>query len=156
MKTTNDVLNAIKKHNGLTSDYQLAKFLKTGHPNISNYRNGRSHPDNIMAFKMAEALGKEPLELIAIFSAERAKKAEEKTFWQGIAKHAAGMAASVAAVAVIMAGLAAGGYSELNQGFESVKQASFDPSKLYIIGNSLLVTLLVILAIIPGFSKGKP
>ncbi|MGR5324126.1 helix-turn-helix domain-containing protein [Vibrio sp. DNB22_17_1] len=53
---TNVLLDKLKTHAGLTSDYQLAKFLDVGTSRISNYRNGRSVLDWEIAFKIADLL----------------------------------------------------------------------------------------------------
>ncbi|MGR5209634.1 transcriptional regulator [Vibrio rotiferianus] len=56
MNYTNALLDRVKAKLELTSDYQLAKFLEVGTSRISNYRNGRSHLDWDMAFRIADLL----------------------------------------------------------------------------------------------------
>ena len=65
MKTIKHYLDAAKARHKLRSDYALAKKLEVGASHISNYRSGRSHPDDAMAVHLARLLDIGPLEIIA-------------------------------------------------------------------------------------------
>lgn len=81
MKDTNQYLDAIKAKHGLTSDYQLAKLMGIRQSTISGYRAGRSHFDDLMALKVAELLGIQPIEVIAAANVARAKTTEVRKVW---------------------------------------------------------------------------
>lgn len=95
MKTTIDFLNAVKASQGLTSDYQLAKFLGVTASSISLSMSGRTYLGDEMALKVAEVLKIDPAQIVASVHYERAKKAEEKAVWKGILERLGGIAASV-------------------------------------------------------------
>jgi hypothetical protein len=86
MRTTLEILDAVKRRHSITSDYQLAKLLGKSTSGVSNYRCGRSHLDDLTAVRCAELLDESPLKLIAIVQAERTKRPEEKRKWEEIAK----------------------------------------------------------------------
>ncbi len=75
-------LNEIAKLTETGSDYAVAKALSVSRQRISNYRTGRHHFDNEMAFKIAVMLDRNPAEVIAELQTERAKTPEKKKFWQ--------------------------------------------------------------------------
>ncbi|HEB56797.1 MAG TPA: XRE family transcriptional regulator [Gammaproteobacteria bacterium] len=83
MNAQEKYLNRIAKLTETGSDYAAAKLLGITRQRISNYRTGRNHFDNEMAFKIAVMLDMNPSELIAELSAERARTPEKKKFWQG-------------------------------------------------------------------------
>ncbi len=74
MKTIKHYLDAAKARHKLPSDYALAKKLEVGASHISNYRSGRSHPDDAMAVHLARLLGIGPLEIIAAAHYHRASR----------------------------------------------------------------------------------
>lgn len=151
MKTTIDFLDEVKAKHGLPSDYALSKFFGCTKSSISNYRMKKNHFDDEMAVKVAKALDVSPGYILNCVAAERAKSDTTRKAWERAAKHLGGMAASL----VIVAGLGFGGFSELNQQFEAVKQVSFSTNQVYILGNSLLAALLAIMSIIPRFQRGN-
>src|SRR5712691_2387244 len=100
MKTTVQFLDAVRARHGLTSDYQLAKFLEVTHTTISNYRVGRSMMGEEMCLKIAVALGLgDPGEVLVAIAHEREKRPEVKRAWERVAKR---LAASTAAVLVAL------------------------------------------------------
>ncbi len=66
---------AIARH-ALRSDYGLAKKLGVRPSHISNYRNGRSCPDDKMAVRLAKLLEIDPLEIVAVANYNRAVRTE--------------------------------------------------------------------------------
>ncbi len=66
---------AIARH-ALRSDYGLAKKLGVRPSHISNYRNGRSCPDDKMAARLAKLLEIDPLEIVAVANYDRAVRTE--------------------------------------------------------------------------------
>lgn len=95
MRTTIDFLNAIKAAHGLTSDYQLAKFLGLTQSSISLSMSGRTYLGDETAIKVAEALKIDPAIVMASVHYERAKKEQEKAVWRGILERLGGIAATV-------------------------------------------------------------
>lgn len=85
VKTANDWLDAIKAQHGFTSDYALAKALGVPQAQVIHYRKGRRAFDAMMAVKVAELLGVEPINVIASAEHERARTDERKQFWRRFA-----------------------------------------------------------------------
>ena len=91
LKAINHYLDAAKARHKLPSDYALAKKLKVGGSHISNYRSGRSRPDDAMAVHLARLLDIGPLEIIAAVHYHRASKlgdSEGKRLWKQVYKDA--------------------------------------------------------------------
>lgn len=89
MKTTIDYLDKIKEKHKLSSDYKLAKYLGLTTTAIGYYRKKKSTMDDYTALKVAEALGIDPMEVIAMANAERTKSPEVKKAWERIATRTA-------------------------------------------------------------------
>jgi len=96
MNTTNKLLNDLMKRYGLRSDYAISKFLNCSHSRISHYRNGRATMDDLMAYRIADLLGRDPAELVAKINLDRAKRPEEKAAWRKILKQMGDAAAILA------------------------------------------------------------
>ncbi len=58
----------------VSTDYALAKALNIPDQRISDYMKGTRTPDNYAAFRIAEALGRDPALVIAELSAEEGGK----------------------------------------------------------------------------------
>lgn len=88
MTTVDSLLDAVKARHGITSDYKLAQFLKMTQNSISNYRHGRSRPDDKTLTRLAELGNIDPSAidvLAAQLQAERATNGDAKLLWQRIA-----------------------------------------------------------------------
>jgi transcriptional regulator with XRE-family HTH domain len=83
MRTTVDYLDAVKAKLGLPSDYAAAKALRIAHSAISRYRNGKGSFDDEVAFRVAEILDINPLEVIVSARAERALNDDARSRWEG-------------------------------------------------------------------------
>ena len=74
MQTVTDFLDQVKANSGIQSDYKLAQVMGLTTNTISNYRHGRSRPDDLVLSKLAQ-LGNIPadqVELLAVtLQAER-------------------------------------------------------------------------------------
>ena len=77
-------LDEVKTRLGIKSDYGLAKHLGIGQSAIIAYRAGRRVFDDDVALTVADALGVNPLLVIAAANAERAKTDEQKARWTGL------------------------------------------------------------------------
>lgn len=82
MKTIQELLLKCRADNGWQSDYRLAKELKIPTQRIYDYMSGSRQPDTYALVKVAECLKLDPLELIAQFGEQTAKREEEKEFWR--------------------------------------------------------------------------
>lgn len=84
--TIENVLERVKSQQGLKSDYMVAKVFGISQPAISNWRSGRSFPDEKMCLILAEAASIDPLFLVASMQAMRAKDDDLRAFWSGVAE----------------------------------------------------------------------
>lgn len=64
------------------TDYQLAKRLGLHTATLSRMRNRGGTLDNEAATRLAELLGQEPYDVIAIMEVERAKDPKKRAFWE--------------------------------------------------------------------------
>lgn len=72
MLTTNALLDAAKRSQGITSDYRLARTFGVTDNTLYNYRHGRT-PDDERALKLAHMAGLHPAFVLVSLAAERAK-----------------------------------------------------------------------------------
>ncbi len=91
MKTAKDFLADIKAAHGLTTDYQLAKFLGWRQQRIVIYNAGGSF-DHETALQIAPALDLRPDYIMACMEAQRAKTPAVRKTWEKAAKALAGTA----------------------------------------------------------------
>lgn len=85
MKTTIELLTAVKKAAGISSDYELAHLLGVTPQAVSNWRRGISYLDDFVAVRVAEILKCPALHALAVVHAERANRPEVAQVWQQIA-----------------------------------------------------------------------
>lgn len=95
MQTTIGFLEAVKARHGLTSDYQLAKFLGVTRSCISKLQSGRDPMGEKTALKVANALEIDAGYVLACAHLEGAKGEEIKSTWRGIVEKLGGVAATV-------------------------------------------------------------
>ncbi len=100
MKTTPEVLDAVKEKLGIESDYALAKHLKVTRAMISSYRHGRTFSAPI-AIKAAKILGVEPAIILAIAEMEKAGNQELKKAWRRAVQALQATAAGLAVAATL-------------------------------------------------------
>jgi len=86
MNTTNTVLDRIKSQYRLPSDYAIAKLLGLTKGAIYNYRKNRSNFDDGAAYRAANLVKINPVELVASLHKERASCDDEYQVWSKIAK----------------------------------------------------------------------
>lgn len=86
MFTTIALLDRAKKvhadERGDASDYRLAQLLGVSPQHISNYRTGRTRPDNVMAARLARLCGLNQIEVVVDVNNERYTEGEEADFWR--------------------------------------------------------------------------
>lgn len=100
---TGELLDLARSRQGV-SDYGLCKLLGVGTSTVSNYRNGRSHPDEDMAKRLAELAGLDPLLVVAWMQAERSRTEAGRATWRAIAERLAATAAAVCVCTAISGG----------------------------------------------------
>lgn len=83
MKTI-EYLNATKAQLGIQSDYALAAELGVTRSAISKLQQGGVSFGDDVALKIADILGRNPLEVIAAANSERAKDPEMRKRWLGL------------------------------------------------------------------------
>ena len=106
MKTVNDYLDDLaalsRNAGGKGTDYAIYRMLGVSAPSvITSWRKGRTAPDDAMALKIADALGVEPLEVLAACHAARARDEKTRSAWEKIQRRAAGAAAALVAFAIL-------------------------------------------------------
>lgn len=131
---TLDLIDALKRHRDISSDYATAQVLGITRSELSKYRHGKAYLGDETAVKVADMLGIDAGYVMACMHAERASNPDVRTRWQGVADRlrAAGMAAVMAFLAVLCVGVAPSP-ADAHPRFEGVR--------LYIMSNALLLTL---------------
>lgn len=81
---TSDYLDAARTKLGLPSDYALAKHLGITREYVSQFRLAKRPLSDEVAIKIADILGKDRLELLAVSNLERAKTPEAEAVWAGL------------------------------------------------------------------------
>lgn len=94
MEATLQLLEAVKRRHGISSDYALAKILGVSRQVLSSYRTGTTLGDD-MAVKVAEQLGVDPAAVLAAVAAERTKSAAARRAWGAAVKKLGGVTAAV-------------------------------------------------------------
>lgn len=79
------LLDAAKERNGLTSDNQLAKALGVSRQAVSSWRNGIKTPDPVACATLAGLTGEPLARVIGIAGEARAISREEKAVWRKLA-----------------------------------------------------------------------
>lgn len=79
MKTISEYVDAYAKARNLTSDYQVAKDLSLTRSAVSRYRNNKGAFDIDVAWRIADACGIDPAEVIAACEIQRAQLAHDST-----------------------------------------------------------------------------
>lgn len=85
MKNTlniNELLDDAARAIGARSDYHLAQLMELNKARISEFRSGKGTPDTYACTRIAQALGRDPMEIIAMVEAETAKNEQQREFWR--------------------------------------------------------------------------
>ncbi|WP_283149413.1 hypothetical protein [Silvimonas soli] len=113
MKTINEVLDEAKKARGLDTDYKLAKTLSVTPNYVVGFRDKTRAIDNLTACRLADIIGCDPMQVIAIVELDRAKNDEKAGFWRNFLNQRFGKsAASVALVLCLTMTAALSGFGE--------------------------------------------
>lgn len=85
MQTTNELLDRIKTELEIASDYRLAQVLGVTKNAITNYRYGKSRPNDEVGLRMAELLKEDAGHITACLHAERAQSPDVRQLWEKVA-----------------------------------------------------------------------
>lgn len=107
MRTIDEVLDRAQVVQNVRSDYKLGLCLGIGQSSISNYRLGKTLPDEKVCKKLALAMGEKPDLLLVEIQAQRSKDDETRDLWISIAKRLQAGFASVQLMAALAIGLIA-------------------------------------------------
>lgn len=103
MHTTDQLLDAAKAAAGVSSDYKLGLLLKLSSDSaVSNYRKGRSVPDDVVAERIATLAGLDVHYVLACVHSQRAKDAHTAAVWRGLADRLAKATTAAAVFAVAL------------------------------------------------------
>lgn len=130
MKTTRDYMTDAKDVLGITSDRQMAKWLGIAPSALSHYKTGFRTIDNYAATRIAEALGINPMQVIAVAEMERERDEGRRKFWENFS---AGMAKSAVFVLSLLGLWTADGLS--NQAVAATSAIDSNLSIIYIMRN---------------------
>ena len=86
MRTIGQVLDRAQAVQKVKSDYKLGLCIGIGSQSISNYRTGKTLPDEKAVSKLADAIGEKPDLLLVEVQAQRAKDAQSRAMWVALAK----------------------------------------------------------------------
>lgn len=78
----NELLDAALIKTEAVSDYKLSQVLEIPKQRISAMRSGSEKPNSYICAKLAQALGRDPMEIIAMVEAESAKSETQRAFWR--------------------------------------------------------------------------
>lgn len=111
MQTTNELLDRIKTDQKIPSDYRLAQVLEVTKNAITNYRYGKSRPNDEVGLRMAELLKADAGYITACLHAERAQSPEVRQLWEKVAKRLqAGVSSIKMMLLIAIFSIAAGAY----------------------------------------------
>lgn len=129
MTETQKLLDRAREMCSPTTDYQLAKRLRVSRSRLSQWRTGKTTPDNEVAWKIAKLLGLPITDVIAYFEKDRATTPAKRAFWDAQLPRVL----SALAIAVALCSSATGGSL-------SAENRSYSPSfafdNLYIMRSS--------------------
>lgn len=95
MSTTRQLLEAVKRRHGITSDYALAQRLGVSRQVISAYMNKRTTLGEAMCMRIADELGVPRAAVLAAMAGERTHDEEVRKVWRDAVKKLGGVAAAV-------------------------------------------------------------
>ena len=84
MNFTQELLTELKAAKGLPSDNQLSKYLGVTKQAVSRYQSGKMNLGQETAYKVANGLGKDPIQVVAKLELEGAKSNEARHIWTRI------------------------------------------------------------------------
>jgi hypothetical protein len=101
MRTINQVLDTAQRVQKVKSDYKLGLCIGIGAASLSNYRLGKTLPDEKAAAKLAAAIDEKPDLLLVEIQAQRVKDPEARAMWANLAKRLQAGVAGVQMMAIL-------------------------------------------------------
>jgi plasmid maintenance system antidote protein VapI len=95
-------LEWVKLELEVDSDYALARALGVTPQHISQIRKGRAGIGVLLATKIAEAVGVEPMAVIGATQLSQGKDADESSIWKKYIQHGAHAVALAGAVSILL------------------------------------------------------
>lgn len=80
------VLDEARQHLDVTTDYALAKKLEIPNNYLADYRRGKRTPDAYACARLADALGVDPLALLAQVEAATEKNEARRNYWRAVSE----------------------------------------------------------------------
>lgn len=84
MSYTIELIDEYKKTLRLRSDSAMADALGVSRATLSRWRKGHGHPEPALAWQIAEAIGKNPAQVMVCIEAERATSLPNAQAWQRV------------------------------------------------------------------------
>lgn len=141
-------LDAAKARAGIESDYRLAKTIEITHAAISEWRNGKSLPNESTIVKLCALSGDDPDLVAAQIQAKRSKDAAARALWSRVALRLQGAAS--AAILSVVAGVLILGFSPFDSTAYAAPASTISQFTVY---TSYLVALLSWLAFHTQFGR---
>ena len=98
MTASNNLLDKYAKACSIAQDKDLAIKLRVTKSAVSNWRNGRAHPDAESVARMCEATGESVAHWLPLIEADRARNPEARKVWLRLAQMAAAITLAVGLV----------------------------------------------------------
>lgn len=132
-----ELLDRAKAGAGIETDYRLAKVIGKSHQVISNYRGGKSLPEESVIEQLCALSGDDPGVIAAQIQAARSKTPEAVNMWLMVAKRLAGGASTAILSVLFSISLIAGGAVDARaSGLDDAQ--SVKAKSLYIVSITIL------------------
>lgn len=83
------LLDSAKAKAGIETDYRLSKVIEINHSAVTNYRSGRSLPNEAILQRLCALSGDDPELIAAQIQSRRAASEEARQLWQRVAERLA-------------------------------------------------------------------
>ncbi len=150
-----NLLDRAKAKANIESDYRLGKVIGITHGATTNYRTGKTMPNDKILAQLCALSGDDVAVVAAQVQAERAQSPEGKTMWLMIAKRLSG-SASTAILSVLFTISLIAGYAPsagATERFSSKAESDQFIHRIKYVFCQFGLTLMVRLRWIPGFFR---
>lgn len=148
-------LDHVKARASIDSDYRLSKVIGKSHGAITNYRTGRTLPNEEVIEQLCALSGDDPDLIAAQVQAARAKDAPAKVMWSRIAARLAGGASTAILSVLFTISLIAGSASDARAtGLTVLKNQAVN--LLYIVSSTFLTVSCFVLVRLRSWRGGLP
>ena len=133
-----NLLDRAKAKANIESDYRLGKVIGITHGATTNYRTGKTMPNDKILAQLCALSGDDVAVVAAQVQAERAQSPEGKTMWLMIAKRLSGGASTAILTVLFAIGLIAAPLDNARAGVQTFAQTG-KVNMLYIVSISVFV-----------------